>query len=129
MNPQRTLMRDPNNQVIAGVCSGIANYFGWDPTLVRAVFGISLLFGGAGFFVYIVLWIVMPEGSRTSAPPYPGPQYQEGQYPTGEYPAGGYPAGEYPPNQYQQGPYPQGGDSGPQYQEGQYPEGQYPPSK
>lgn len=62
MSPIHALTRDPNNKVIAGVCSGIANYFGWDPTVVRAVFAISLLFGGSGFFVYLVLWLVMPEG-------------------------------------------------------------------
>lgn len=56
----KKLFRDTDNQVLGGVCSGIANYFGWDVTLVR----IGMLFGA--FFIhglilaYIVLWIVVP---------------------------------------------------------------------
>lgn len=76
MTYTRALVRDPNNKMIAGVCSGIANYFGWDPTVVRVLFAISLLFGGSGFFVYIVLWIVMPEGVAYIPPlPPQGTEY------------------------------------------------------
>ena len=76
MTNTRALVRDPNNKVIAGVCSGVANYFGWDPTVVRVLFALSLLFGGSGFFAYIVLWIVMPEGVAYQPPMYPqGTEY------------------------------------------------------
>lgn len=63
--PKR-LYRDVENQMIAGVAAGIANYVGIDPTVVRLLFLISLFFGGAGAIVYIVLWIVMPEAKTAS---------------------------------------------------------------
>ncbi|MBN1484706.1 MAG: PspC domain-containing protein [Chloroflexia bacterium] len=48
--------------MIAGVCAGLAEYFAIDPTLVRLIFVILALMGGPGILIYIVLWIVMPEG-------------------------------------------------------------------
>lgn len=56
----KRLLRDPNNKAIAGVCSGLAAYFGLDVALVRAVFVIFLIFGGMAFWVYLILWIVVP---------------------------------------------------------------------
>jgi phage shock protein C len=46
--------------MIAGVCAGLANYFGLDPALVRLVFVLMLLFGGHGLLIYLILWVVMP---------------------------------------------------------------------
>lgn len=43
-----------------GVCSGLANYFDVDPTLVRALFIIAFLMAGTGGLAYIVLAIIMP---------------------------------------------------------------------
>jgi phage shock protein PspC (stress-responsive transcriptional regulator) len=62
----KRLYRDPNNMLIAGVASGIANYFQIDPIIVRLLFVASLFFGGAGILVYIVLWVVMPEAKTPS---------------------------------------------------------------
>ncbi|MBQ3415322.1 MAG: PspC domain-containing protein [Clostridia bacterium] len=45
---------------LAGVCSGVANYFGWDPTWVRAGWAIATLVYGVGLLAYIVCAIVMP---------------------------------------------------------------------
>jgi phage shock protein PspC (stress-responsive transcriptional regulator) len=64
--PGKRLYRDTEHQIIAGVCAGIANYFGIDPTIVRLLFGLSLIFGGAGVLAYIVLWVVMPEAKTSS---------------------------------------------------------------
>lgn len=64
--PPRRLYRDADNQMIAGVASGIANYFGIDPTVVRLLFVATLFFGGAGIILYIVLWIILPEARTTS---------------------------------------------------------------
>jgi phage shock protein PspC (stress-responsive transcriptional regulator) len=52
-----------NDRVIAGVCAGIAEYFGWDIRLVRIVYLLVSIFSAAfpGIIVYIILWIVMPE--------------------------------------------------------------------
>ena len=56
----KKLFRNPDDQVLGGVCGGIAAYFGLDATLVRILFVASIFFGGAGFIAYIVLWIITP---------------------------------------------------------------------
>lgn len=53
------------NKVIGGVCSGLAEFFGLDVALVRIAFVIAFLFASFGFWLYIILWIVLPEGQRT----------------------------------------------------------------
>lgn len=57
----KKLMRS-KNQLVAGVCAGIAEYFDLDVTLVRAVYAILSVFtvGFPGLLLYIILWIVMP---------------------------------------------------------------------
>ena len=56
---QRTVLRRGSDRVVAGVCSGLAEYFDIDVTLVRLVF-VVLLFTGVGILAYLVLWLVMP---------------------------------------------------------------------
>lgn len=60
----RRLTRSRSDRKIAGVCGGIARYFGWDPTLVRAVYLVGSIVSAAfpGTIVYLILWAVMPEG-------------------------------------------------------------------
>jgi phage shock protein PspC (stress-responsive transcriptional regulator) len=61
MEGKKRLARS-RNRMIAGVCGGIADYLGWDPTVVRIVYillSIFTFFSGA--LAYLVLWIVMPE--------------------------------------------------------------------
>lgn len=61
---KRKLMRS-NNRMIAGVCSGIADYFGWDITLVRIIYVLLTFFTAfSGGIVYLILWLVMPEAKR-----------------------------------------------------------------
>jgi phage shock protein PspC (stress-responsive transcriptional regulator) len=49
--------------MIAGVCGGIAEYFGWDPTLVRIAFIIlTFTFTGFPILIYLLLMFIMPEG-------------------------------------------------------------------
>jgi len=48
------------NQMIGGVCAGIAEYFDWDVTLVRVAYAILLFVFGVGFLLYLILWLVMP---------------------------------------------------------------------
>ncbi|MDO4617536.1 MAG: PspC domain-containing protein [Lachnospiraceae bacterium] len=50
-----------NDRKIAGVCSGIAEYFDIDPTIVRLVWLLFVLGGGSGILVYIIAAIIMPE--------------------------------------------------------------------
>jgi len=59
MNAKK-LYRKPNEQMIAGVCSGLAEYFSLDTTIVRLLFVLLLLLGGHGVLIYVILWIVMP---------------------------------------------------------------------
>ena len=51
-----------NNKMIAGVCSGFAEYYNIDPTLVRVIFaGITILSMGTGLLVYLAAWMLMPK--------------------------------------------------------------------
>ena len=61
---KRKLYRDTDNAVIAGVCSGLANYFNVDPVIFRILLFLSMFMKGFGVFIYIVLWIVMPEAKN-----------------------------------------------------------------
>ena len=49
-----------NNRMICGVCAGVAEYFGIDPTIVRLIWA-ALALSGPGILLYIVAVIVMPE--------------------------------------------------------------------
>jgi len=58
--PPRRLMRSRYDKKIAGVCAGVARYLDLDTNLVRLVWLLCFLLGGAGFVAYIICWIVMP---------------------------------------------------------------------
>lgn len=51
-----------NDRMLGGVCAGIAEYIGWDPTLVRIAYIVLSIVSAAfpGLLVYIILWIIMP---------------------------------------------------------------------
>jgi len=56
------LVRSKSERIIAGVCGGIAQWLGWDPTLVRILYiVISIATAFSGLIAYIILWIIMPE--------------------------------------------------------------------
>jgi len=59
---EKKLQRDTTNKVIGGVCSGLANYFNIDAALLRVLFVLMFLCASAGFWLYIILWLVMPAG-------------------------------------------------------------------
>ncbi len=56
----RRLYRCRENRVIAGVASGVAEFFGLDPTLVRVLWFLSIFFGGVSLLLYIGLAIIVP---------------------------------------------------------------------
>ncbi len=56
----RTLTRPRQGRVIAGVCAGLADRFGWSRSAVRLLFLLSLLLPGTQVIVYLVLWVIMP---------------------------------------------------------------------
>lgn len=62
------MQKTPNNRLfrvrnglIAGVCGGLAEYFGLDPAMVRIGTLLLILFGGLSLWVYIILWLVVPK--------------------------------------------------------------------
>jgi phage shock protein C len=63
---EKRLQRSRTEKMVGGVCGGLANYFGVDPTIVRVLWVGATLLGGAGFVAYLVMWAVMP-----SEPPAP----------------------------------------------------------
>ncbi|MCP1715901.1 phage shock protein PspC (stress-responsive transcriptional regulator) [Methanocalculus alkaliphilus] len=63
MSQQERLTRSATNKLLGGVCGGIAEYFGWDPSLVRLGWVIGTLFtSGGGLIVYILALFIMPSG-------------------------------------------------------------------
>lgn len=56
-----TLARPQSRKVIAGVCAGLADRFGWTPGKMRLLFVLSCLLPGPQFIAYIVLWMMMPK--------------------------------------------------------------------
>lgn len=72
----RRLVRPRHPRVIAGVCSGIALYYGWEVVWVRVVFAVfTCLTTGVGILVYLAAWLLFPEapyvlaaGNHTGSP-------------------------------------------------------------
>lgn len=59
-----TLYRHPTDKMIGGVCGGLADYFTWDPALVRIVWlVVTIATGGGGLLAYLVLWGLLPVGT------------------------------------------------------------------
>jgi phage shock protein PspC (stress-responsive transcriptional regulator) len=56
------LHRSTRNRILAGVCGGIANWLGWDPTFVRIAYVVVSIASAAfpGTLAYIILWVIMP---------------------------------------------------------------------
>jgi phage shock protein PspC (stress-responsive transcriptional regulator) len=63
MDVRRPLRRSRQYRMIAGVCGGIAEWLGWDPTLVRVLYvgGSLLSVAFPGILVYVILWIIVPK--------------------------------------------------------------------
>ncbi|MCX7121789.1 MAG: PspC domain-containing protein [Gammaproteobacteria bacterium] len=59
----KQLFRSKTNRKIAGVCGGLGEFFDVDPIFFRAAFLVSILCGGLGLLIYIMMWILMPEAA------------------------------------------------------------------
>ncbi|MGE5276326.1 MAG: PspC domain-containing protein [Acidobacteriota bacterium] len=70
---QRRLTRSNRHKMIAGVCGGLAEYFGLDPTVVRVAYVLISIISVAfpGILAYIVLMFVMPPPDEPAAPAAP----------------------------------------------------------
>ncbi len=71
------LVRPRSPRVIAGVCAGFAEHYGWDLNLVRLIAVVVTLLTGVTLIAYIVAWIIIPDGQyalpSAVAPPPPPP--------------------------------------------------------
>ena len=64
VDPRQPLRRSRSDRMIAGVVGGLARYAGIDPTLARVIYVVGSLLSAAfpGLLVYLVLWLIIPEG-------------------------------------------------------------------
>jgi phage shock protein C len=60
-NNVKRLYRSRDNRMISGVCAGLAEYVDVDPTIVRLLFVLGLFAGGATFWAYLVMMLIVPE--------------------------------------------------------------------
>ncbi len=67
-NGTKILARSQKGRMLAGVCAGLADYFGLDVTLVRVIVAVvSVISVGAGVLAYLAAWMIIPaEGEKTS---------------------------------------------------------------
>jgi phage shock protein C len=67
-NGTKVLVRSRKGRMVAGICAGVAEYFGVDVTLVRVIVAvIAVITGGMGVLAYLAAWAIIPEeGEKTS---------------------------------------------------------------
>ena len=63
----KRLLRLRKGRMVAGVCAGLAAYFGIDVNLVRLAFGVFTVFYGLGILIYLIAWAVLPEEGEDSS--------------------------------------------------------------
>jgi phage shock protein C len=63
----KRLLRLKDGRMLAGVCAGLAAYFGVDVNLVRLAFGVFTVFYGLGALIYVLAWVVLPEEGEGSS--------------------------------------------------------------
>ena len=56
----KRLYRSRTDRKIAGVCGGLAQYFGWDPVIPRILLVVLVLGYGIGILAYLICWLVIP---------------------------------------------------------------------
>ena len=61
---EKKLCKSNTNKMVAGVCGGVAEYLGVDPTVVRLVWVLFTALGGSGLLAYILAAIIMPEAEE-----------------------------------------------------------------
>ncbi|MFC4530035.1 PspC domain-containing protein [Sphaerisporangium dianthi] len=55
------MYRSRRHKMIAGVCGGIADKWGWPPTMVRLLFVLSCILPGPQFIIYLIMWAFVPK--------------------------------------------------------------------
>lgn len=61
-------VRPREGRMIAGVCAGIAMYYGWDVAIVRLVVALAILLCGVPVVAYLIAWVVMPNAEYALPP-------------------------------------------------------------
>jgi phage shock protein C len=56
----KKLYRIPSDGMLGGVCAGLGEYLNIDVTIVRLIFILLFLTGTAGFWIYLIMWIIVP---------------------------------------------------------------------
>ena len=56
----KKLYRIPTDGMLGGVCAGLGEYLNIDVTIVRLIFILLFLTGSAGFWIYLIMWIIIP---------------------------------------------------------------------
>lgn len=59
-NVKRLYRASEKDSMVGGVCAGIADYFGIDPTIVRLLWVLFIFGWGTGILAYLILWVVVP---------------------------------------------------------------------
>ena len=54
-------LKKSRDKKIAGVCGGVANYLGIDPTIMRIIWLCAVFFAGTGVILYLIAWLIMPD--------------------------------------------------------------------
>jgi len=57
----KKLYRQMKNKTLGGVCTGLSEFFEIDPVIIRVLFVVAFFFGSIGFWLYLILWIVVPK--------------------------------------------------------------------
>jgi phage shock protein PspC (stress-responsive transcriptional regulator) len=70
-SPSTTLVRPRKGRIIAGVCAGIADRYGWNRTVVRLAAVASCLLPGPQVLLYLAAWVLMPSAKRHGGPAIP----------------------------------------------------------
>jgi phage shock protein PspC (stress-responsive transcriptional regulator) len=66
-NGSKRLVRRLDGRMVAGVCSGISDYFGIDVNLVRLGFVVATFIGFIGILAYLAAWVILPEEGESAS--------------------------------------------------------------
>jgi phage shock protein C len=79
-NASKILYRSRTNRQVAGICGGLGDFFGIDPTIVRLLFVFGVIFGyGVLLILYLVMFIVVPEEPLAAAVITPSSDFSSAQ--------------------------------------------------
>lgn len=63
-NNKRQLYRSRDERIIAGICGGLAEFFGLNVSRIRLALLLLILFAGLSLWVYIILWLIIPNAPQ-----------------------------------------------------------------